>query len=212
MRSSKAAIRGDLSMAWMHCANEECGELIVRADEHGVEDAAGAPIIEARSWLARPQWSSSGRRVDSLVPEPFRTDYQEAAAILDVSARMSAVMSRRVLADLLEKYAGLTQFSLEARIDAFIADTANPVAVRENLHHFREGANFGAHTQKDDQAEVIDVGRDDAEWMLDLLDRLFEHFIVTPERDKAMRKKMDERIKAVGRKEIKPLSTGDGGS
>jgi len=87
---------------------------------------------------------------------------------------MSAVLSRRVLADLLEKYAKQTQFSLTARIDKFTADTTHPRQLRENLHHFREIADFGAHTQKDDQAAVIDVGREEAEWTLDLLDRLFD--------------------------------------
>jgi hypothetical protein len=50
-------------------------------------------------------------------------DYREATFIIEDSPRMSSVLSRRILADLLEKYAGLTQYDLAARIDAFIKDT-----------------------------------------------------------------------------------------
>jgi Domain of unknown function (DUF4145) len=118
---------------------------------------------------------------------------------------MSAVLSRRILADLLEKYADLTQFSLPARIDVFAADKDHPRQLRENLHYFREIANFGAHNQKDDQAAIIDVGSEEAEWTLDLLDRLFDYFIATPARDRRMREAMDERIKEAGRKPIEPV-------
>jgi len=66
----------------------------------------------------------------------------------------------------------LSQFRLEDRVDAFIEDAARPREIRENLHYFREIANFGAHTQKDDQQEIIDVTEQEAEWTLDILDSL----------------------------------------
>jgi hypothetical protein len=97
---------------------------------------------------------------------------------------MSAVLSRRILADLLERYDGQTQFSLAARIDNFSKDTTHPRRLRENLHYLREIADFGAHTQKDDQAEIVDVDRHEAEWTLEIIDRLFEYFILDPARDK----------------------------
>jgi hypothetical protein len=36
-------------------------------------------------------------------------------------------------------------------------------------------------------------------------ERLFDHFIVTPEKDRAIREGIDAKIKEAGRKEIKPL-------
>lgn len=193
---------GDLRLEWMRCGNDDCQEALVRVTESDVIDSEDGPVFGTRSWLARPRGGSTARRADPRVPEPFRTDYQEASAILDLSPRMSAVMARRILADLLEKYAGLTQFNLETRADAFIADPNRPSGVKENLHHFREAANFGAHTQTDDQAAVIDVEREDAEWLLDILDRLFDHFIVGPERDQGMREKWAKRVKNAGRKPL----------
>lgn len=55
------------------------------------------------------------------------------------------------------------------------------------------------------------MSRGEAEWTLDLVERLFEYFIVTPQRDKKMRVQMDERIKQAGRKPINP-PTNDGGT
>lgn len=58
---------------------------------------------------------------------------------------------------------------MDGRADEFSTEIAHPSQLRENLHHFREIANFGAHTQKDDQAEILEVDRGEAEWKLDLL-------------------------------------------
>ena len=195
----------DVRLDWTRCSNEECEQLIIRVHEQRLTGQA-VPLLRTDSWIARPQFRETERSIHALIPEPFRTDYAEAAVILSLSPRMSAVLSRRILADLLEKYAALTQFSLTARIDKFAADADHPRQLRENLHHFREIADFGAHTQKDDQSAVIDVGTRDAEWMLDLLDRLFEHFIVTPAQDRKMREAMDDRIEDAGRKPIEPLA------
>jgi hypothetical protein len=196
-----------VQLDWMRCAAEECRELVVRVHEsypsgttHHADGRVTPTLQHTATWYARPR--TAQRLVDPLVPDPFRTDYLEAAAILDLSPRMSAVLSRRVLADLLGKYANHSQFKLSERIDKFTEDNSNPSGLRDNLHHFREIADFGAHTQKDDQAEVITITREEAEWTLDLLDRLFDHFIVTPEKDRRMRESMDAKLKAAGRRPI----------
>ena len=75
------------------------------------------------------------------------------------------------------------------------------------LHHFREVGDFGAHTQEDQEepeTTVIDVDRDEAEWTLDLVDRLFDYFIITPAKDEAIKRKVDEKGKRAGRKSLRP--------
>jgi len=137
----------------------------------------------------------------------LRHDFLEAAAILDISPRMSAVLSRRILADLLEEYAGRSEFRLGSKLKAFSEDTHYPASVRQNAQSLNEVADFGAHTQKqkDDQTQIIDVNRGEAEWTLDFLERLFDLFIVTPERDKAMRDGIEEKRKQAGRAELPRL-------
>lgn len=194
-----------VALDWMRCAHEECQQLIVRIHEQSFKIAGRVPVASEDTWIARPRFSETQRLLDPLIGEPFRTDYQEAAAILDASPRMSAVLSRGILADLLEEYAKLTDFKLSDRVDKFKADHRHPSSLRENIDHFREIGNFGAHTTKNDQDQIIPVSRDGAEWMLDFLDRLFDYLIVGPERDRAMRATWDKNLADAGRKPIPPL-------
>jgi hypothetical protein len=190
-----------VTLDWMKCANPECSELVIRMHE-GFADRVGgsATYMETGTWLVRPH--AAHRPVNPAVPDEFQRDYKEATAILDLSPRMSAVLSRRILGDLLARYAGHNNFGLAARIDAFCLEKTHPSRLTDNLHHFREIADFGAHTQKNTEAEIIDVGRDEAEWTLDLVDRLFDYFIVEPEKDRQMRERMDKKLADAGRKPI----------
>jgi hypothetical protein len=199
---------------WMRCANKDCKQLVIRM--HGTKPIApGGPLSHvyaarpadaySESWIVLPRFGSAARPVDPLVPARLRDDLSEAAAILDLSPRMSAVLTRSILADVLAQYAGHEEFKLADRIDSFNKDTAHPRALRENLHRFREVANLGAHTTTSDQGEVIEIEREEAEWTIDLVERLFDYLIVTPAGDKKMRDAIDEKVKAASRKPIKPL-------
>src|SRR3954468_22406690 len=62
---------------WMHCANEECGQLVVRGHDSYTEyDGAGYPGVRTESWIAHPKHRS--RPVDALVPEEFAEPFREA--------------------------------------------------------------------------------------------------------------------------------------
>lgn len=187
----------------MHCANPGCGQLVVRGHEHMRLPGHLAPEDHTTIWLVYPR--SSSRLVDALVPEQYAKDYREAAALLDLSPRMSAVLSRKVVFDLLEDYAKISEYTLKGSLDKFIADTAHPARIRENLQHLREIGDFGAHTKKDGIGQVIDVSREDAEWTLDLIDRLFDYFVLDPERDKKLRATWDQNVQEAGRKPIPPV-------
>jgi hypothetical protein len=194
-----------VQLDWMHCANGDCGELVIRV--HESYSASGHRVTTA-SYLARSRFRE--RPLDPLVVDRYRQDYEEASAILDISPRMSAVLSRSILADLLEEFAALDQFSLAARIEKFIEDTSRPHELRQNLHYLREIADLSAHTKKNDQAEPVSVTREEAEWTLNVVDRLFDHFIVTPEKDRRLREAMDVKLEEAGRKPISPLPVDEG--
>jgi hypothetical protein len=141
-----SGIRIIVNVNWLLCQNTECRQVIVQIVR--IEQAMGlsqGPKIE--SWTALPK-NQSVPSVDPLVPTSMKDDYIEAWTILEDSPRMSSVLSRRVLADLLKKYAGLKQYVLAQRIDAFVADAHHPSRIRENLHYLREIGDFSAHTQE----------------------------------------------------------------
>src|SRR5260370_16063146 len=160
---------------WMRCGNAECKQLVIRMH---VFNPGGYLRSETReTWFVLPRFSAAARAVDPLVPENFRRDFLEAAAILHLSPRMSAVLARSILADLLAEYAGHHQFKLEDRIDAFNQNSAHPRALRDNLHRFREAADLSAHTSMTEQGEVIRIEHGEAAWTLDLVERLFAYLI-----------------------------------
>jgi hypothetical protein len=214
-----AGVRITVTVQWLLCQNTECRQVIVQIVrvEHKLGSQAEVPKQE--SWIALPK-KRSIPIVDPLVPMSMKNDYIEAWAILDDSPRMSSVLSRRVLADLLKKYAGLTQYVLAQRIDAFAANAHHPSRLRENLHYLREIGDFSAHTQEQKQVTpeqnaqpaeeqssdadtvIINVTREEAEWTLKIVADLFDYFVVAPEKDKRLRASFDEKIKAAGRKPI----------
>jgi hypothetical protein len=191
-----------VALEWMRCAWEECQQLIIRIHDSQVEgyiDGTAAPLIKTGKWIVYPRFGEVTREIDPLVRDPYKTDYLEAAAILDTSHRMSAVLARRIMSDLLRKYGKHEQRRLTQQIDAFTSEPGHPSRLTENLHHFREVGDFGAHTQQDENETVINVDRDEAEWTLDLVDRLFDYFIVQPEKDAALRRRIGEKGKRAGR-------------
>lgn len=176
---------------WMVCPNDACRQILVLVK--AASQLAGIPPAKAdfKAWYGLPP-KPLARPLDPLVGDPYRRDYLEASLILDDSPRMSSVLSRRILQDLLEQFAGRTEYKLEDRIDNFIADTKYPSSIKDNLHHLRDIANFGAHTKTDKATgEIIDVDRDEAEWTLEVVDGLFDYFIVGPEKDKQRRADWD---------------------
>lgn len=194
-----------VAVDWMHCANNDCKELVVRVHQSRLSFIGSAPVeVDTQTWTARPRDGAS-RSVDPLVPEPYRSDFIEAAGILNRSPRMSAVLSRSILADLLEQYAQKTHYNLADRIDSFNADTSHPRRLRENLHYLREIADLSAHTKKNDQAVVVAVEAAEAEWTLEVVERLFDYFIVSSAKDAAIRDAVDQKLKDTARKPIKPL-------
>ncbi len=185
---------------WMKCHNPACGHIIIRITYLAYDMSSREQRTNYDAWFALPR-KSAPRPVDPLVPANFAKDYAEASLILADSHRMSAVLSRRILSDLLKQYANRTEKILTNQIDTFLKDPAHSVRVKENLHYLREMGNyFGAHTQTDKSTdEIIDATPEEAEWTLTVVDGLFDYFIVGPERDKQLRASFDAKLKrAVG--------------
>ena len=180
----------------MQCQEDSCKEIVVRVTR---KDTIGE-----KTWFAVPK-KGGAPIVDPLVPGNYKRDYLEAWAILDDSHRMSAVLSRKILADLLAEYAKLTHYKLVDAIDAFTEDTSHPKTIRDNLHLVREMGNFGAHTQRDSDGDVVEINRVQSEWTLKVVSDLFDYLIIDPKKDAAQRDELNKRLKAVGKHPISPL-------
>ncbi len=116
------------------------------------------------------------------VPDEFSEDYNEAGKVLSVSATASAALSRRCMQHILREKAGVAHGRLVDEIKQAIESKELPSTITQSLHHLRSLGNFSAHpTKNKNTGEVIPVDVGEAEWCLDVIDLLFDHYFVKPE-------------------------------
>src|SRR5262249_50085891 len=126
---------------------------------------------------------SVARNVAIEVPERYAGDFLEAASVLPFSAKASAALSRRVLQDTLRDGLSISHQTLAREIDAFIALKDVPSYLREAVDAVRNVGNFAAHPLKDtNTGEILEVEAGEAEWLLDVIDALFDFVFVQPKR------------------------------
>jgi len=149
-----------------------------------------------------PQGSSRGP-VSPDVPAPIAEDYNQAALVLPHSPKASAALSRRCLQAILRE-AGYTQRDLALQVDAVLKEAdarkALPGGVHTMLDAIRNFGNFSAHPITDQTTlQVIDVEDHEAEYCLDILDALFDHYYVRPADAKRKRAALDAKLSAAGK-------------
>jgi hypothetical protein len=102
------------------------------------------------------------------------------------------------------RQAGYNGRDLAKQIDAALAETdgrkALPTGVHSTLDAIRNFGNFSAHPITDvTTLQVIDVEDHEAEYCLDVLDALFDHYYVRPAEAKRRRALLDAKLSAAGK-------------
>ena len=143
----------------------------------------------------------------SEVPAAIAADYSEANEVLPISAKASAALSRRCLQAVLAS-AGYASTNLAQQVQETIEQTdasrALPPDIRDSLDAIRNFGNFSAHPINDlTTAQVIDVEPGEAEWCLELLSELFQHFYIRPQRAARRREALNQKLAAAGKPEMK---------
>lgn len=135
-----------------------------------VVDSLGATFVVPRIPFRRP--------LGNAVPAALVSDYREALLVLPVSPKASAALSRRCLQSLLVLQ-GTTKRDLVDQIDELRPTL--PSYVADYVDHVRELGNISAHAkQSKATGEIVDVEPGEAEWMLELLEELFDHYYTKP--------------------------------
>lgn len=138
------------------------------------------------------------------IPNQFAAEYEEAAEVLPISAKASAALSRRCLQQLIRQEAKIHEKTLYQEIEKLIASNAVPTSLAEQLHAIREIGNFAAHPLKDtNTGEIVDVEPGEAEWLLDLLDSLFDLYFVQPAKAKKRKAELNKKLLAANKQPLK---------
>jgi hypothetical protein len=151
------------------------------------------PFNRGKKWLVWPRTASRGIDLAD-VPQHIATDYEEAFIVLDTSAKASAALSRRILQMLLREQGGVKKSDLEKEITEFIAQAGVPSDIAQSVDAVRHIGNFSAHPIKSTSTgEIVEVEPGEAEWNLETIEALFDHFFTKP-------KKLEERREALNKK------------
>lgn len=80
---------------------------------------------------------------------------------------------------------------------------AIPTSLRETVDAIRNFGNFSAHPINDVTAlQIIEVEEHEAEWCLDILDEMFDHFYVRPAQAAAKKAALNAKLTSAN----KPLA------
>jgi Domain of unknown function (DUF4145) len=134
------------------------------------------------------------------VPPMFAGDYREGCLVLKDSPKASAALSRRCLQNLLREHGGVKRADLFDEIQQVIDSSKLPADLASALDAVRVIGNFSAHPIKStNTGAIVDVEPQEAEWVLDTLESLFEFYFVRPAVLQAKRAALNAKLVEAGK-------------
>ena len=152
-------------LTYYRCPN--CGE------ESIVVDGKGTKMQGLHKWI-RP--SSIAIQYPDYIPEQIRSDYEEAAAIKDLSPKASATLARRCLQGMIRDFWNIhDKPNLYQEIDA-IKEKVAP-STWKALDATRKLGNIGAHMEKEID-RIIEIDPFEAERLIKLIELLMKEWYI----------------------------------
>ncbi|MEL7344628.1 MAG: DUF4145 domain-containing protein [Pseudomonadota bacterium] len=131
---------------------------------------------------------STAKPQPEFIPAPLTEDYYEACIIRDLSPKASATLSRRCLQGMIRDFTGIKKGRLIDEINKLkelVDDDTAPKGVSDDsveaIDAVRKIGNIGAHMEKDINL-VIEVDRDEAQILIELIETLFDEWYVEREK------------------------------
>lgn len=183
-----------------------CEEYVVLID-YGLckwEDSISSFFLTERysSRVIFPQ--TSVRKAAVEAPPDFQSDFQEASAVLPISPKASAALSRRLLQRVLRDCFDVHESNLSQEIDSFIEKSGASSHLNQQLDAIRHIGNFAAHPLKSTSSgEIINVEPGEAEWLIEVLEDLFDFAFVKPKRLEERRAELNKKLEDLGKRTLK---------
>lgn len=185
-----------MAIQWNSCP--ECRRKIIRLVLDSEKSGSRSyPIVYPKA---------ATRPIPPEVPDPYASDFREACLVLDDSPKASAAISRRCLQHIIREQAGITKKNLSEEIGALLSSKELSGHLAERVDAIRNVGNFAAHPIKStNTGEIIEVEPGEAEWLLDVLESLFDFYFVQPTRLKARRDALNKKLEDAGKPPMKEL-------
>ncbi len=129
---------------------------------------------------------------DSGIPAGFIKDYEEAYAVLQISPKASAALSRRLLQRLLRDR-GIKPSILDTEIKDAIRDHKYPWYIGGVINNVKFIGKFATHALMTAAGDIIDVEPGEAEWSLNVLESLFDFYFIGPAKSKRMQNALNSK-------------------
>lgn len=193
-------------VAWDHCPECEGFVIVYRAGKYvktSSEYYSFGQLTEVQEEnILYPR--NMTRKVAPEVPERYGKDFIEACVTLPVSPKASAALSRRLLQDILHNEYSINERNLQQEIDKFIGLKDVPSYLADAVDAVRNVGNFAAHPLKgSNTGEVVDVEPGEAEWLLEVLETLFDFTFVQPKRLEERKQALNEKLRSIGKPQMK---------
>ena len=147
--------------------------------------------------------NSSRPKAPTEVEEPFASDYNEACLVLPYSPKASAALSRRCLQNIIRLKEGIKKNNLLLEINELIATGKIPSYISDSLQIIRGNGNIAAHGMEDTvTGEILDVEPDEADFLLDILELLFDFYFVQAAKANAMKNKVNVKFASAGKPKV----------
>ncbi|MFR7984692.1 MAG: DUF4145 domain-containing protein [Clostridia bacterium] len=153
-----------LAIQFFKCPN--CGEYAIFAK--GLGDKT-----EQLSVPIKP--ISSAKQFPDYIPKNIRDDYEEACAIVNLSPKASATLSRRCLQAMIRNFWNISKATLYKEIESL--DAVIPATQKKVLHSLRQIGNIGAHPEADVNT-IIDIEPGDAEKLIKVIEFFIDKWYI----------------------------------
>jgi len=198
---------GYWSFFQMKCPNPECNRIILELakGENCTLIPGELEIIQDIKYRIFVNPIASARKpVPQEVDQIFAKDYKEACLILSFSPKASAALSRRCLQNVLREKANIKNSNLSKEIQEVIDRKLLPSYLLDDIDAVRNIGNFGAHPIKSTSTgEIVEVETGEAEWLLEVLELLFDFYFVQPEKSKKKREALNIKLDDAGKPSMK---------
>lgn len=145
--------------------------------------------------------STSRLNAPKEVPLPIAQDFNEACLVEAFSNKAAAALARRCLQNMLY-HQWIKKKDLSQEIDE--AMKSLPSHLSEAIDAIRNIWNFWAHPMKFQNTwDIVEVEPWETEWILDVLEQLFDFYFVQPALTKAKKIALDAKLKDLWKKPTK---------
>lgn len=122
--------------------------------------------------------NSFAQQYPEYIPLQIRKDYEEACAVLYLSPKSSATLSRRCLQGMIHDFWGVQKSTLFEELSE-LKDELQP-DLWKAIDGLRQLGNIGAHMEKDTNL-VIDIDPDEASQLIKLIELLIKEWYMNRE-------------------------------